>query len=177
MKTFFTLLLAALCAATSYGQTMKALSYNTSNNQVVTGIGTNRLTFTNNTAAPRLNTTSGGSYSNPAITIGATNTGFVSSSGILFAISKGSPVFSADTNEFSILSPMNFGDFSGHARTNLGLGLRALTNTSNVTTMRALAGSTNTNQPFSGYFEYSDGTDTYGLTFSNGILLQQTGPL
>jgi hypothetical protein len=89
----------------------------------------------------------------------------------LFAICKGSPVFSADTNEFSILSPMNFGDFSGHARTNLGLGLRALTNTSNVTTMRALAGSTNTNEPYSGSVELSDGVISWLLTFSNGILL------
>jgi hypothetical protein len=35
MKLFLTILLATLCAATSYGQTIKALSYNTSNNAVV----------------------------------------------------------------------------------------------------------------------------------------------
>ena len=35
MKTFFTIFLATLCAVTSYGQTIKALSYNTSNNVVV----------------------------------------------------------------------------------------------------------------------------------------------
>jgi hypothetical protein len=46
MKTFFTLLLATLCAATGYGQTMKALSYNASNG-VVAYSGTNTLTFTN----------------------------------------------------------------------------------------------------------------------------------
>jgi hypothetical protein len=55
-------------------------------------------------------------------------------------------------------------------RTNLGLGLPALTNTSNVTTMRALAGSTNTNQPFSGSIAL---TNTNTLVFSNGILLSQ----
>jgi hypothetical protein len=55
-------------------------------------------------------------------------------------------------------------------RTNLGLPLPALTNTSNVTTMRALAGSTNTNQPFSGSIAL---TNTNTLVFSNGILLSQ----
>jgi hypothetical protein len=45
MKTLLTLLLAALCAATSYGQTMKALSYNASNG-VVAYSSTNTLTFT-----------------------------------------------------------------------------------------------------------------------------------
>ena len=51
-------------------------------------------------------------------------------------------------------------------RGNFGLGLPALTNTSNVTMMRALAGSTNTNQPFSG--SIAVGTNT--LLFTNGIL-------
>ena len=54
-------------------------------------------------------------------------------------------------------------------RTNLGLGLPALTNTSNVTTMRALAGSTNTNEPYSGTVAL---TNTNVLTFSNGVLLK-----
>ena len=58
-------------------------------------------------------------------------------------------------------------------RTNLGLGLPALTNTSNVTTMRALAGSTNTNQPFSGSISVVGTNNTNTLVFSNGILLSQ----
>jgi hypothetical protein len=45
---FLTILLATLCAATGYGQTMKALSYNTTNG-VVAYSGTNQLTFTNGT--------------------------------------------------------------------------------------------------------------------------------
>ena len=59
-------------------------------------------------------------------------------------------------------------------RTNLGLALPALTNTSNVTMMRALAGSTNTNQPFSGIIQYADSPmgDTYEMTVSNGIILK-----
>jgi hypothetical protein len=46
MKTLLTLLFATLCAATGYGQTMKALSYNASNG-VVAYSGTNTLEFTN----------------------------------------------------------------------------------------------------------------------------------
>jgi len=52
-------------------------------------------------------------------------------------------------------------------RANLGIPLAALTNTSNVTTMRALSGSTNTNHPFSGSVAL---TNTNVLVFSNGIL-------
>jgi hypothetical protein len=59
------------------------------------------------------------------------------------------------------------------ARTNLGLGLPALTNTSNVTTMRALAGSTNTNEPFSGTVEYHNhNADPFFMQISNGIILR-----
>jgi hypothetical protein len=46
MKTFLTLLLATLCAASSYAQTIKALGYNTTNGQIVYS-GTNTMTFTN----------------------------------------------------------------------------------------------------------------------------------
>jgi hypothetical protein len=57
-------------------------------------------------------------------------------------------------------------------RANLGLPLPALTNTSNVTMMRALAGQTNTNYPFSGTFYVTDPENdvVWGLYFSNGIL-------
>jgi len=47
MKTLLAaLLLATLCAATSYGQTVKSLGYNTTNGQIVY-LGTNTLAFTN----------------------------------------------------------------------------------------------------------------------------------
>jgi hypothetical protein len=60
-------------------------------------------------------------------------------------------------------------------RTNLGLGLPALTNTSNVTTMRALAGSTNTNQPYSGTLVFEDyQNQIVTFTVSNGIMLNAT---
>jgi hypothetical protein len=47
MKPFLTLLLATLCSATSYGQMLKSLMYNSTNGQVVANTGTNTLTFTN----------------------------------------------------------------------------------------------------------------------------------
>ena len=46
MKTFLTLLLATLCAASGYAQTIKALGYNTTNGAVVY-TGTNAPAFTN----------------------------------------------------------------------------------------------------------------------------------
>jgi hypothetical protein len=52
----------------------------------------------------------------------------------------------------------------------LQLGLAALTNTSNVTVMRALSGSTNTNHPFSGTVSVVGTNNTNTLVFSNGIL-------
>jgi hypothetical protein len=61
-------------------------------------------------------------------------------------------------------------------RINLSIPLPALTNTSNVTMMRALAGSTNTNQPFSGAFTFSDGFDVFTVTVSNGIILSVAEP-
>ena len=56
------------------------------------------------------------------------------------------------------------------ARTNLGLPLAALTNTSSVTMMRALSGSTNTNHPYSGSISVTGTNNTNTLVFSNGIL-------
>jgi hypothetical protein len=71
--------------------------------------------------------------------------------------------------------PISFANATDAAttRTNLGLGLPALTNTSNVTMMRALAGSTNTNQPFSGTAEFQNHTaDPFFMEISNGIILR-----
>jgi hypothetical protein len=65
---------------------------------------------------------------------------------------------------------------AGGTRTNLGLPLPALTNTSNVTMMRALAGSTNTNEPFSGSVSVVGTNNTNTLVFTNGILREVTTP-
>ena len=59
---------------------------------------------------------------------------------------------------------------ASQSRTNLGLPLAALTNTSNITLMRALSGSTNTNHPFSGTVSVVGTNNTNTLVFSNGIL-------
>jgi len=62
-------------------------------------------------------------------------------------------------------------------RTNLALGLPALTNTSNVTTMRALAGSTNASQPFTGSFTFVDDVgDVAIVVVSNGIIVEVQFP-
>lgn len=72
----------------------------------------------------------------------------------------------ADTDPVEINSQWN----NAGVRTNLGLPLAALTNTSNVTMMRTLSGSTNTNHPFSGSISVTGTNNTNTLVFSNGIL-------
>jgi hypothetical protein len=71
----------------------------------------------------------------------------------------------------NFLAPISFNDpYAAQTRTNLGLPLAALTNTSNVTAMRALSGSTDTNHPFSGSVSVVGTNNTNTLVFSNGIL-------
>jgi hypothetical protein len=141
MRQLLTLLLATLCAATSYGQTMKALAYNMTNG-VVTYNSTNNLTFT-------------------------TSANFTAD---VFA----SAFETGSGTNFTQLTPdgLQFGHagIAATTRTNLSLGLPALTNTSNVTMMRALSGSTNTNHPFSGSVSVVGTNNTNTLVFSNGIL-------
>jgi hypothetical protein len=62
------------------------------------------------------------------------------------------------------------GGAAGSTRTNLGIPLPALANTSNVTMMRALSGSTNTSHPYSGSISVTGTNNTNTLVFSNGIL-------
>jgi hypothetical protein len=143
-------ILAALCAATSYGQTMKALSYNASNG-VVTYSGTNTLTFTNEVRF------SGGDLR-------------IDSAGAIYWSED--LRYEPETQTFHEQIQFDSPATAAATRTNLSLGLPALTNTSNVTTMRALAGSTNTNQPYSGTFDFQDFSDnTVRLTITNGIIL------
>jgi hypothetical protein len=78
----------------------------------------------------------------------------------------------ADTDPVEINSQWNDPD----VRSNLGLPLAALTNTSNVTAMRALSGSTNTNHPFSGSISVTGTNNTNTLVFTNGILREVTTP-
>jgi hypothetical protein len=242
MKTLLTLLLATLCAATGYGQTLKSVMIDTNGVQV--------------------NQFGSGSASNTAIKLGGTNWGFWQATGpdrILLSIggvtgatftansittttfsgnlSGGVTIgagqsisFGGGANVSGTRTNLNLGatwltntnvtnfrtaiglgasnevtfeailgnsggsinmllrEFMGDwifsdsvsfgapdvVRTNISLGLPALTNTSNVTAMRALAGSTNTNEPYSGIIQYADGPDgdIYEMTVSNGIILK-----
>lgn len=72
----------------------------------------------------------------------------------------------ADTDPVEINSQWN----NASVRSNLGLPLPALTNTSNASMMRALTGSTNTNHPYSGSISVVGTNNTNTLVFSNGIL-------
>ena len=220
MKTFFTILLATLCAATSYGQTMKALSYNASNG-VVAYSNTNDLqlpsslrfggdtriissilqfddqdrisleearfvgdwtfagTITFEAAASvRTNLGLGATWLTnanvtnfrTAIGLGVTNDVTFETVNVDQLSWEGNLVFEPETGTFwtdiGFENPTN----AAATRTNLSLGLPALTNTSNVTMMRALAGSTNTNHPFSGSISVTGTNNTNTLVFSNGIL-------
>jgi hypothetical protein len=147
MKPFFTILFVTLCAATSYGQTMKALSYNT--NGVVTYSSTNVLTFTNE------------------VRFGGGDFRIDSTGGIYWS---GSPRYEPETQTFYEQIQFDSPATAATTRTNLGIPLPALTNTSNVTTIRALSGSTNTNHPFSGTISVTGTNNTNTLVFSNGIL-------
>jgi hypothetical protein len=242
MKPFLTLLLATLCAATSYGQTIKSLGYNTTNGTVVYS-GTNTLKFENNVvfdqdvsgtyfetvsgggsngvqmtatgmlflgtaaAATRTNLGLGATWlTNTNVTnfrtaIGLGQTNSVTFSEVTVTNTFYPPTFSP-TNLFLgagslrmtgssattrlvykllgaspadrtvLAAEDNLSDLgsAATARTNLGLPLPALTNTSNVTTMRALSGSTDTNHPFSGSVSVVGTNNTNTLVFSNGIL-------
>jgi hypothetical protein len=148
MKNILTILLATLCAAASYGQTIKSLGFNSTNGQIVAAtnvVWTNAFNFSTNTVAAQVRTNLG---------LGGGDS--VTFQGVIAEF-------------FTVTSSLDFDSPSvaAESRTNLGLGLPALTNTSNVTAMRALSGSTNTNHPFSGSVAL---TNTNVLVFSNGIL-------
>jgi hypothetical protein len=262
MKHFFAILLAALCAATSYAQTIKTLGFNTTNGQVVANTGTNVLTFTNvnltfgdfnvnagslsaynvtfdfeerqiedfesglviswssgitldfglpinfgtNVSATRANlgfstnlntfwTATNFSNARSAVGLGATWLTNTNVANFRTAIGIGVSAIDYDTGDFSDSSVGATIDLASalwdkandiaalyildnevtlanstiatNFRNAIGLPLPALTNTSNVTAMRALSGSTNTNHPFSGSVAL---TNTNVLVFSNGIL-------
>jgi hypothetical protein len=161
-------LLITLClVATAGAQTIKSLGYNATNGQVVY-TGSNDLRFTNAISFD------GG----PVITGGGISYG--SSTNMVINIEErrwiveGQTIFEWAEEGMTFRVPLDFDNTTNAAttRTNLGLGLPALTNTSNVTMMRALAGSTNTNAPFSGSISVVGTNNTNTLVFSNGILLE-----
>jgi hypothetical protein len=189
MKHLCTLLLLGLCA-TSSAQSIKTLGYNTTNGRIIAAtnvVWTNAFTFSTNTVAAQVRTNLGlGQASFPtfggAFFVGSQGAAleFVNDDIELFYINlrtgtNQSLVNSIELSASSVFfqSALSFGEPAA-TRTNLSLGLPALTNTSNVTMMRALAGSTNTNQPFSGVLTVLDlgaFDDTVQVTISNGIII------
>jgi hypothetical protein len=62
MRHLLTLLLATLCAASAFGQTIKTLGYNTTNGQIVAAtnvVWTNAFSFSTNTVAAQVRTNLG----------------------------------------------------------------------------------------------------------------------
>lgn len=189
MKLLSLLLTAILCATAS-AQTIKTLGYNSTNGQVVANTGTNTLRFTNSVSfdgGPFINASGvfWGSASGGGLNLeeevftdqGQSNLfSWGGGSGIMwyqpFEFYHNDDITSTRANlGFSTnLNTLWTATNAAAARTNLSLGLPALTNTSNVTMMRALSGSTNTNEPYSGSISVVGTNNTNTLVFSNGIL-------
>jgi hypothetical protein len=158
MKHLFSILITAILCATASAQTIKTLGYNSTNGQVVANTN---ITFTNNVSFESLFV---GNTNGSALTITTTNALF----GVGVQINSTNGIFFGGVNSNTA---------SSVTRTNLRLGLPALTNTSNVTAMRALAGSTNTNHPFSGTITiYDFNADAHDIVVSNGIITSYTAP-
>lgn len=157
-----------LCSAPAQAQTLKALMVNTTNGHIVAT--NNDLRFTNAGAviatsfeAGEMMVSSAGIRTTEYGGVLDFETGeFMAGDVLVFSFNSSSLTFN---QPFAFTSAAN----AAASRTNLGIPLAALTNTSNVTTMRALGGSTNTNEPYSGTVAL---TNTNVLTFSNGVLLR-----
>jgi hypothetical protein len=121
MKTLLTLICATLCAATGYGQTIKALSYNVSNSQVIWTNTNTAITFDNIEAS----------------TIGLGG-GFAMDFGGGFILDSGATNFSFGGTWFVPIA-FSSAQIAATTRTNLGLGATWLTNTS-VTNFRSAIG-------------------------------------
>jgi len=171
MKTILTLLLAALCASTSYAQTIKTLGFNTTNSQVVANTGANVLTFTNNIGFSSGRIEIGGGLGFWDGLAGEYALFFQNDDPVILGAGRwDDPSIRASLGFSTNLNTFWTATNSSNARSAVGLVLPALTNTSNVTTMRALSGSTNTNHPFSGSVSVVGTNNTNTLVFSNGIL-------
>jgi hypothetical protein len=170
MKTLFAILAAmTLCSAPAHAQTLKALMVNTTNGHIVAT--NNDLRFTN-AGAVIATSFEAGEMRVSSEGIRTTEFGGALDFETKELITDDVVVFSFSSTSFILNQPVSFASTANAAasRTNLSLGLPALTNTSNVTTMRALSGSTNTNHPFSGSISVTGTNNTNTLVFSNGIL-------
>lgn len=168
-------LILLLAASSAFGQTVKTLGYNTTNG-VVQYSGTNVLTFTNDVefaSAATVNffTVAEDAFFRYAEFNTGTNQIQIDGLGVSFygsgaATTRANLGFSTNLNSFWGATNATT------ARAALAITLPALTNTSNVTTMRALAGTTNTNQPFTGIFDFLNGdSNSVSVAISNGIIV------
>jgi hypothetical protein len=151
MKTFLALLLATLCAATGYGQTIKALSYNVSNSQVIWTNTNTAITFDNINAS----------------TIGLAG-GFAMDFGSGFILDSGATNFSFGGTWFVPIA-FSSAQIAATTRTNLGLGA-----TNSVTFNRVAVGATNVPQnPIGGFVAQNGSGEEFhinsgGFTFYQG---------
>jgi hypothetical protein len=174
MKTLITLLLA-LCAATGYGQTIKTLGYNTTNGEIVAAtnlVWTNAFTFSTNTVAAQVRTNLGLGSTN-AVSFGSLS--IADTNNAALNIDTTNAVFTSrvqinNTNGI-VFGGVNSNTAAAVTRTNLSLGLPALTNTSNAGLLQALAGVTNGPATATIYVSDPETPTTWGLVFSNGILV------
>lgn len=201
MKHLLSILLSSvLLLAVTKAQTIRTLGYNATNGEIVAAtnlVWTNSFGFSSGAASEVLAnlglaetnaptflqvTASGqGDAGQAGAQINGADRNFVIFyPGYNFTIGEsgislqGTSLVSWSTNGVVAEKPLQFTNatIAAQTRTNLSLGLPALTNTSNVTAMRALAGSTNAAHPFSGNFVFvDDSANTWSATVSNGIIL------
>ena len=125
--------------------------------------------------------------SNARSAVGLGETNFASFAGVNISATNGASVFDSNAT-FSVPVRINttngiqFWGVNSNAariatRANLFPDVTAFTNTSNVSVMRALAGSTNTSEPYSGEITIRDfNDDTHIVSISNGIILNWSTP-
>jgi hypothetical protein len=141
MKTFLAMFFVTICAVSGYGQTLKALAYNTTNG-VVAYSGTNTMTFNNSVGFAQ------GDY-------------VIDSSGAVNW--QGELAIELDGRMF--YGAWNF-DQPGAVRTNLGLGATWLTNT-NVTNFRSAIGLGSSNAPTFNAITANTISSIYGTMFED----------
>jgi len=181
MKKLFISVCFALFCATVHAQTIRTLGYNSTNGQIVVAtnvVWTNAFSVSTNTVAQQIRENLG---------LGATNNvAFNQITALQLNTQDGGLVIHDPAQDQAIVTfqfdglPVSLNQSywnNSNVRSAFGLPLAALTNTSNVTMMRALAGSTNTSHPFTGPVTVVDDvSDVAILIFSNGILVEVQFP-
>lgn len=182
MKHLLTIVLTAILCATATAQTIRTLGYNSTNGQVVANTGTNVLTFTNEVKFASgdivigvssiywIGNGAGINFEEARFILDDTNAYWTFNTPFTFQNTANAATTRANLGFSTNLNTLWTATNASNARSAVELGLPALTNTSNVTMMRALSGSTNTNQPYSGTVSVVGTNNTNVLVFSNGVL-------